>query len=99
MTSNGKTTSNPGPQATADEASAYERRPTVSSELPIECDHSVSAERRVNVPDFEAGSFRDPETRVFYHDGAVLRYLTQRALADWQQLHQTNLNQQLLVQF
>ena len=89
MTANEKTTSNPGSQAAADEASGCERRPTVSSEPPVECDHQVSAKRRVSALDFEAGSFRDPETRVFYHNGAVLRCLTQRALDDWQQLHRT----------
>ena len=35
---------------------------------------------------FEPGSFRDPDTRVFHHDGAVFRALSERALADWQRL-------------
>ena len=37
-------------------------------------------------PSFEPGSFRDPDTRVFHHEGAVFRALTQRALADWRRL-------------
>ena len=37
-------------------------------------------------PRFEAGSFRDPDTRVFHHEGAVFRCLSARALADWTQL-------------
>ena len=35
---------------------------------------------------FDAGSFRDPDTRVFHHDGSVYRCLSTRALADWRQL-------------
>ena len=27
-----------------------------------------------------AGSFRDPDTRIFHHDGAVFRALSERAL-------------------
>ena len=34
----------------------------------------------------EPGSFRDPDTKVFYHHGDVYRGLTARALADWKQL-------------
>ena len=37
----------------------------------------------------EPGSFRDPDTRVFYHDGAILRGLSERALADWTRLAAT----------
>ncbi len=35
---------------------------------------------------FDAGSFRDPDTRVFHHNGSVYRCLSARALADWEQL-------------
>ena len=35
---------------------------------------------------FDAGSFRDPDTRVFRYNGAVYRCLSARAFADWQQL-------------
>ena len=35
---------------------------------------------------FDAGSFRDPDTRVFHHDGSVYRCLSPRALGDWQRL-------------
>ncbi len=35
---------------------------------------------------FDAGSFRDRESRVFYRDGRVLRALSQPALEDWQAL-------------
>ena len=34
-------------------------------------------------PQFESGSFRGPDTRVFHHDGSVFRCLTEPALADW----------------
>ena len=37
-------------------------------------------------PDFEPGSFRDPHTRVFHHDGAIFRCLSARALDDWNRL-------------
>ena len=40
-------------------------------------------------PRFEPGSFRDPDTRVFHHDGAVFRALTARALTDWRKLADT----------
>ena len=40
-------------------------------------------------PRVEPGSFRDPDTRVFHQDGAVLRALTDRALADWTSLAAT----------
>ena len=39
---------------------------------------------------FDPGSFRDPDTRVFRHDGAVFRCLTRRALADWRRLAETD---------
>ena len=39
---------------------------------------------------FDAGSFRDPDTRVFHHDGSVYRCLSPRALGDWQQLAGTD---------
>jgi SAM-dependent methyltransferase len=35
---------------------------------------------------FEPGSFRDPDSRVFYSNGRVLRFLTERGLADWERL-------------
>ena len=38
---------------------------------------------------FDAGSFRDPDTRVFHYNGSVFRCLTARALADWQRLADT----------
>ena len=40
-------------------------------------------------PQFEPGSFRDPDTKIFRHDGAVFRCLTTRALDDWTQLAST----------
>ena len=42
-------------------------------------------------PRFESGSFRDPDTRVFHHDGGIYRSLTERALADWKRLAGTRL--------
>lgn len=41
-------------------------------------------------PLVEPGSFRDPDTRVFHQDGAILRGLSERALADWTQLAATD---------
>ena len=35
---------------------------------------------------FDSGSFRDPDTRIFHHDGSVYRCLSARALRDWRQL-------------
>ena len=40
-------------------------------------------------PAFEPGSFRDPDTKVFRHDGAIYRCLTERALKDWTELAAT----------
>ena len=40
-------------------------------------------------PLFDPGSFRDPDTKVFRHNGVVMRCLTPRALADWEQLAAT----------
>ena len=37
-------------------------------------------------PQFDPGSFRDPDTRVFRHDGTVYRCLTSRAVDDWNRL-------------
>src|SRR5215210_6481177 len=34
----------------------------------------------------EPGSFRDRESRIFYEDGDVFRFLTRRGLEDWQLL-------------
>lgn len=41
-------------------------------------------------PQFDTGSFRDPDTRVFHGDGAIFRSLTERALADWRRLVETS---------
>lgn len=41
----------------------------------------------------EPGSFRDRESRVFYHDGRVHRALSARALADWETLEKSELFQ------
>ncbi len=38
------------------------------------------------VADFVSGSFRDPDTRVFRHDGKIFRCLSARALDDWTHL-------------
>ena len=43
-----------------------------------------------SAPQFEPGSFRDPDTKVFHHDGALFRCLTERALADWTRLAATD---------
>jgi hypothetical protein len=39
----------------------------------------------------DPGSFRDPDSRVFYSDGAVLRALSERGLEDWRALAATRL--------
>ena len=38
---------------------------------------------------FDTGSFRDPDSRVFHHNGAAFRCLTARALEDWERLAAT----------
>ena len=43
-----------------------------------------------SAPQFEAGSFRDPNTKIFHHKDAVFRCLTARALADWMRLVETD---------
>ena len=52
----------------------------------------------MSAPDFEPGSFRDPDTRVFYHNGTILRCITQRALTDWQQLCRTEFFERLATE-
>ena len=37
-------------------------------------------------PNFDPGSFRDPDTRIFRHNGAIFRCLSRRALDDWTRL-------------
>ncbi len=39
----------------------------------------------------ESGSFRDPESRIFYADGAVYRALSPDGLADFEALAETKL--------
>lgn len=39
--------------------------------------------------DWEQGSFRDPDNRIFYRDGNVFRTLTTDGLTAWQQLSET----------
>ena len=43
----------------------------------------------MQAPQFDPGSFRDPDTKVFRHDGVVYRCLTADALADWNLLSST----------
>jgi len=49
-------------------------------------------------PDFDPGSFRDQEGRVFYQDGRVLRSLNDQALKNWQALSQAAFFQPLVDQ-
>jgi hypothetical protein len=42
-------------------------------------------------PRVEHGSFRDPDSHVFYSGGEVLRALSERGLADWEALSETTL--------
>src|SRR3954468_6173147 len=46
----------------------------------------------------DAGSFRDPDSRVFYADGAVLRALSDRGLEDWRALAGTRFFAEALEQ-
>ena len=48
-------------------------------------------------PAFDPGSFRDPNTKVFRHDGAIFRCLTPRALEDWTQLTSTDFFARLIA--
>src|SRR5215208_7105646 len=41
--------------------------------------------------ELDTGSFRDPDSRVFYSDGAVLRALSERGAADWRALAATRM--------
>lgn len=49
-------------------------------------------------PRFDTGSFRDPETRVVHHDGAVFRVLSERGLTDWRRLASTRFYDRLTAQ-
>ncbi len=46
---------------------------------------------------FDTGSFRDPDTRVFYYNGAVFRCLTARGLEDWERLATTDFHARLMA--
>jgi SAM-dependent methyltransferase len=41
-------------------------------------------------PQFEPGSFRDPDTKIFRHNDVIFRCLTLRALDDWTRLASTS---------
>ena len=46
---------------------------------------------------FDTGSFRDPDTRVFYHKGVPFRSLTAHALEDWQRLAKTDFHARFMA--
>jgi SAM-dependent methyltransferase len=46
-------------------------------------------------PAYEAGSFRDPDSRVFYGGGDVRRALSEAGLADWRRLQESGLYDEL----
>ena len=46
---------------------------------------------------FDTGSFRDPDTRVFYHNGAAFRCLAARALDNWQRLAATDFHARFMA--
>ncbi len=54
-----------------------------------------AAQAEAEAPRAEAGSFRDPDTRVFYANGRVLRALSARALEDWEALTESGLYEEL----
>ena len=47
--------------------------------------------------EFDPGSFRDPDTRVFRYNGAVFRCLTARAHADWTRLAATEFHARFMA--
>jgi hypothetical protein len=52
---------------------------------------------QIDSPEFDAGSFRDPDNKILHHDGAILRCLSGRALADWEQLAGTSFFARLMA--
>ena len=46
---------------------------------------------------FDTGSFRDPDARVFHHDGAAFRCLAARALDDWRRLAATDFHARFMA--
>ena len=46
---------------------------------------------------FDTGSFRDPDTRVFFFKGAPFRCLSARALEDWQRLARTDFHARFMA--
>src|SRR3954447_21630578 len=59
---------------------------------------SMSADAAPSRATLDAGSFRDPDSRVFYADGAVLRALSDRGLEDWRALAGTRFFAEALAQ-
>ena len=49
-----------------------------------------------SAPQFDTGSFRDPDTRVFRHNGAIFRCLSPRARDDWHRLAASTFYDQLI---
>jgi hypothetical protein len=58
----------------------------------------MSADAAPSRATLDAGSFRDPDSRVFYADGAVLRALSDRGLEDWRALAGTRFFAEALEQ-
>ncbi len=52
----------------------------------------------MTTPRLEAGSFRDREGRIFYHQGRVYRALSQRAFDSWQELEPSRFFQRLMAE-
>lgn len=46
---------------------------------------------------FDTGSFRDPDARVFHHNGAAFRCLAARALDDWRRLANTDFHARFMA--
>lgn len=48
--------------------------------------------------EFDRGSFRDPEARIFVHEGGIYRALSSASLKDWRALKETRFYQRLTEQ-
>ena len=66
--------------------------------IPTLVDNGHRTSARAISSQIEAGSFRDPESAVFYADGQILRGLTVRGAAEWAAVGGTGLVERLIAQ-